>query len=338
MIRHLSLLFFLGLFSYLSAQTEIIALHHNGTPSYHTELDSAFFYAIPGDTMYLPGGDFFPDGGQWDIDKEIHIFGVGYRSDSSAATGPTRIIGKVNFDVGSDGSSMHGLQVTTWLRISSTVEKVTLSRLSISEYFEGFGSKCVIKECLVFATFFPNDCLNMNGGSDNQFFNCVFYGGVHRSNGNRFDNCIFQLNGEGLSLSTYSIFTNSIFVTSIGSTFNTSNLTFDHCLFSASSSIGGSPNVLGSVENVNMSDVVVDFSNANIISNDYHLKTPAPGNSNPAVNSGNLEQDCGVYDGLFPLKDNRHPSHPRIKFKNIAPYTDANGNLQIEVTVEAQGN
>jgi hypothetical protein len=46
----------------------------------------------------------------------------------------------------------------------------------------------------------------------------------------------------------------------------------------------------------------------------------------------------GIYGGLFPYKEGAVPLNPHISLKNIAPQTDVNGDLNIQLKVNAQDN
>lgn len=76
---------------------------------------------------------------------------------------------------------------------------------------------------------------------------------------------------------------------------------------------------------VNQSGNVFDYTH------DYHL-------ANPATYLGTDGTQVGIYGGMFPYKDGAVPHNPHIQFKNIAPTTDVNGELQIQIQVEAQND
>jgi len=44
----------------------------------------------------------------------------------------------------------------------------------------------------------------------------------------------------------------------------------------------------------------------------------------------------GIYGGSQPFKEKGTPSNPQVTKKNIGTQTDADGNLQINMTIEAQ--
>ena len=65
--------------------------------------------------------------------------------------------------------------------------------------------------------------------------------------------------------------------------------------------------------------------------NDYHLL-------NPTMYLGTDGSQVGIYGGMFPYKEGAVPSNPHFQLKNIAPTTDVNGDLNIQIQVEAQDN
>lgn len=71
-------------------------------------LDSALLIAQNGDLIYLPGGNFVLNA---PINKPVHIYGTGWRSDSAAVTGSTRIFPGVTLNAGASGGSINGVYV-----------------------------------------------------------------------------------------------------------------------------------------------------------------------------------------------------------------------------------
>jgi len=76
---------------------------------------------------------------------------------------------------------------------------------------------------------------------------------------------------------------------------------------------------------VNQTGNVFDFSH------DYHLK-------NPELYIGTDGTQVGLYGGITPFKEMGVPTNPQVTTKTISKETDANGNLQINITVKAQEN
>lgn len=74
---------------------------------------------------------------------------------------------------------------------------------------------------------------------------------------------------------------------------------------------------------INQSGNIFDYNQ------DYHLV-------DPATYLGIDNTEVGIYGGMYPIKDGAVPQNPHIQTKSVAPITDVNGDLQIEIQVEAQ--
>jgi hypothetical protein len=66
---------------------------------------------------------------------------------------------------------------------------------------------------------------------------------------------------------------------------------------------------------------------------DYHLN-----NDSPARNAGFDGTDCGIYGSANPYKEGAVPMNPHIRSKTLPAQTDAQGKLNVQVTVAAQNN
>lgn len=64
---------------------------------------------------------------------------------------------------------------------------------------------------------------------------------------------------------------------------------------------------------------------------DFHL-------NNPASYLGTDGTQIGLFGGSKPFKQGGLPENPHIRYKNIAPQTDNNGLLSIDIKVGAQSN
>jgi hypothetical protein len=58
--------------------------------------------------------------------------------------------------------------------------------------------------------------------------------------------------------------------------------------------------------------------------------------TSPAKNYGTDGTDCGIYGTANPFKDGMVPINPHITEVNIAPATNASGQLQIQIKATAQ--
>ena len=70
-----------------------------------------------------------------------------------------------------------------------------------------------------------------------------------------------------------------------------------------------------------------------VFHNNYRLKSTSLGH-----NAGTDGTDIGIYGGVFPWKDGSMPSNPHIISKTIPGTTDASGNLNVNIKVEAEKN
>jgi len=65
--------------------------------------------------------------------------------------------------------------------------------------------------------------------------------------------------------------------------------------------------------------------------NDYHLKADSPGK-----NAGKDGTDIGIYGGSYPWKEGSLPFNPHYQKIQVAPKTDNQGNLNVNIMVKAQ--
>jgi hypothetical protein len=93
----------------------------------------------------------------------------------------------------------------------------------------------------------------------------------------------------------------------------------------ASTSIGNYTGIDRATIFVNQTGTPFDYSH------NYHLQAPT-------TYLGTDNSEVGIYGGTFPYKEGAVPGNPHIQIKNIAPTTDANGDLHIQIQVGAQTN
>ena len=107
--------------------------------------------------------------------------------------------------------------------------------------------------------------------------------------------------------------------------------TFSNNIFSVVPNHGNNTFV-GNYNSVDLTTVFVDQSgNTFNYSHNYHLV-------NPSAYLGIDNTQVGVYGGMYPVKEGAVPQNPHIQVKTISPTTDTNGDLQIQIQVEAQEN
>lgn len=152
-------IFFSFSFTFLKAQQAPIVLQSGNTSKFFNTLDEAYTAAINGDLIYLPSGSFRMTN---ILNKQLNIFGVGWRTDSSAAVGgPTYIV--TDFYVGKGGSNsiISGFSMpTTRVILSDSIRSFIIERSNINQVtYQDYGTytnSLFINECLLNVLFVPN--------------------------------------------------------------------------------------------------------------------------------------------------------------------------------------
>ena len=131
-----------------SNSQNLIAVHHNGSPTFYTGLPSAITNAQDGDTIYIPGGSF----GDVAINKRLHLVGVGYNSDSTNATART-ILGNMTLQNGSDYGSITGVYLNgNHIYITGIITNYGFSRCYVISTLNYSNNTSIgyftIKECI----------------------------------------------------------------------------------------------------------------------------------------------------------------------------------------------
>ena len=336
-------IFFLFLASCCSFSTacaqNLIALQHNGAASFFTTIPDAVTAAVSGDTIFLPGGSFLA----FNIDKKLAIIGVGHNPDSTAATGMTLISGTISFGNGDcDGS------VLTGLRVNGEINSSGLDNDNVQ-----------ISRCFIISGITPNG--NGSGGSENWTISECFFPTIQFIKNSFVSNNLiahFILNAQDCQIENNAflydaylpIVGNSCMVKNNIFNFVTdccvsgqqiSNSLFDNNIWSSGSlpnGVFGTGNIgTGNINDPNFDGLFTNFSYTTYTGNinnpypfDFHLV-------NAAYNTGGTNgTPIGIYGGTFPWKDGSLPFNPHILFKSIGNSTDQNGNLLINIHVEAQ--
>ena len=310
------------LFNNQAIAQNLIAVQNGNAPKFFQQVDDAIVNAVDGDTLYIPGGS-------WNltqpINKRLHLIGVGHHPDSTKVTFPTKI-SQINLDSGASNGSITGINILGGFMVQTEMNNYTVKRCRI--YIVGLVAKA-------------SNFLFIENAIDNGF--SVF---ISASNFSCFNN-IFSGGGSG-SIITNSIFKNNVFLQFIAANFSlfenniicsidpfnyvnnsiarnnifTYNFTFDY------STNVGSNNLFGQPQPgifVNQSGNTFDYSH------NYHLQP-----NNPGKNAGTDGTDIGIYGGIYPWKEGSIPSNPHFQSIQIAPKTDANGNLNVKIKVAAQ--
>ncbi|MDR2009996.1 MAG: hypothetical protein LBQ22_05900 [Bacteroidales bacterium] len=336
-----SKLFFLFLFlasaTFLSAQQKVV-LQSNGTTTVFggaQPFTDAYNASATGDTIYLPGGSLvYPT----NITKGLVIYGAGHYPDSTLATGKTVLSGNLTINVGADNLHLEGVELTGGLFFSSNVkiDNVVLRRCRFGNInYVGNASPCEnsqIIQCVI------NEGITLSNAKSSTISNCFIGGQIGNGSEIAILNNVFFYNTtvayhifNGLKNSSVS---NNIFLrrdradciqTGCNGVAFSNNI-FKHSTTNIDANNSDINNYKGiDIDNlfVNQSGQVFDYSH------DYHLLSPT-------IYTGTDGTQVGVYGGLFPYKASAVPSNPHISTKLIAPQTNNNGELQIQINVSAQ--
>lgn len=340
MKKLISSLFLYLIITGVNAQSVVI-LNHNGTstPYYgNNGFTDAYNASTDGDTIYLPGRFYNPPS---DISKSIAIFGAGHYPDSSAATNRTYINSGITISENADSIRIEGLYINGALNFSSnqSVNYATIKRNYINGSLNFNGDKSVATSYFAFinenvingdiycgnatqATIANNIILNILNTAENCVFTnnvilgCPYWGWPNYNYplGYSLSNCLIE---------------NNIF-SCTGVLLNCNNNTYTNNIFTHTPSFGAN------ISTNNFFNVAYNsiFINAPSTTFDYtynfHLQ-------NPATYLGTDGNEVGLYGGLYgPYKEGAIPVNPHIQSKTIAPTTDTNGNLNVNIKVAAQ--
>ncbi|HDR89778.1 MAG TPA: hypothetical protein ENN63_09165 [Bacteroidetes bacterium] len=331
-----------GLFIQTTAQQTVVR-QNQGTAAVYggaTPLIDAYEEAQPGDTLYLSGGSFAAPNL---IDKQLVIFGAGFHPDSTQATSPTSI-SNTSFLVGENADNLHleGLEFQCIEKYYPVqVDNLAIVRCRItgnpSIDMGKNGTASVVSNNLLIMHCVVEGYVDMEGVSGSLITGSIFGNRLDRSINNTLINNIFLLNSGSYGVFRYAennLFRNNIFhnTASYIATSSSGNI-FERNVFTTETVQLGDPvtaldnylNVDLSTVYVNQSGYVFDFAH------DYHLMPEAA-----AMYLGHDGSEVGIYGGSFPFREGAVPQNPHIIRANIAPSTDENGMLQVNITVGAQ--
>ncbi|MBK6484078.1 MAG: hypothetical protein IPG01_13335 [Chitinophagaceae bacterium] len=348
-MRIISTLFIILLsFSCIVKAQNLVAVHHLGQPSFYTQVTDAVSNSQSGDTIYIPGGSYSI--GTLEIDKELHIYGVGHNPDSSKATGFTLLTGFIVLTEGSDNTEIIGLKLGI-----SGIGGGTIYFGNIASTNFISVSNCQIRRCYISSINFRTDDVSVKF-SNNTISENVIFGNIETSGyapgveNNFFTNNIL---GHLTTIGSGNLIQNNVFLT--GYVYGVIQSTIENNVFLLNGCCDGGQNLNNIIRN-NLCGFGSGFftSSTNIIQDNiynqvsgsifinqsgsiyqytqnYHLQITSPGK-----NAGADGTDVGVYGGIYPWKEGSIPPNPHIQSKTISSNTDASGNLPINIKVAAQ--
>ena len=287
-------------------------------------MDSAIVYAQNGDAIYLPGGAI-AGSASLTIKNKVSIYGAGYRVDSSAVTQPTYLYSDIIFALGSEGSFLTGVS-DAGSGISLRANNVTISRcIFYTLGITAFG--CLIEDNIIYDVLMGDGSIKSNMIRKN-----ILYGGlIQNTQGWTFKNNIFIVANK--SYLAYGL-TNCSFYNNI---FYNDNV-FNPLFFTGGAGLNISNNLFttnaGYVGNkVQVIDsIFINYTKSKWdLFQNFKLQTRCIG-----LKYGNDGTDVGIYGTANPFKYSGLPINPHYQAINIPVSTDANGKLNVNITVAAQ--
>lgn len=330
----------------LTAFGQRVATVHgaSGVQAFHSPdpFQDAYSAAVDGDTIYLPGGNMSVPA---TLNKAVLIYGAGYHPDSTQATMKTTLTGSISITQDASNSHYEGLE---FLGSISTPSNEPISYVSFKRcLFNGIVNYNGTVQTATNNSFM--ECIFLNYVSirnsvNTSFHNSFFESYVRYSYGNYFANNIFLLNTTSTMNNVfrnadYNVIQNNIFrsesnhiISTYSSYYSTGNMVYNNLFVCENPNLGGDPIFGGNYLDVDPNTLFVNQTGyAFDFTHDYNLQSPS-------VYLGNDGDEVGIYGGIFPFKAGGIPLNPHIQTKNIANQTNNNGELQIEIQVEAQND
>ncbi len=343
--RLLSLCLGLGLFSGIAeAQLQRIVLQGTGAPQLFNEVGPAVAAAQSGDKIYLSGG-VFNHTGALVVDKTLHFIGAGISPDSTNVTNTTSIspTGALEVHTAGSGSSFTGIRFLNTMQYGDGATNfsptgIVFQRCEFTSYAHlNAGSTTIIDECVFRFRFYGYD------GQATVTRSIFTYGG------NATHAPISAFGTGGLTMDHCTVL--------LGRITNSPNCTVSNCVFTRTSSepfyqsngaiitnnliahggIGGNMTpgaATGNVVGVPVADMFINEPNGTFDwTDDLHLQLTSVG-----VNMATDGTDVGVYGTSSPYKPGGVPYNPHFRSAAIAPATNGNGDLPVNIRVAAQPN
>lgn len=325
----------------MTVNAQTIALHSSTGAQIikgNTAFATAYSAAQSGDTLYLSGGAFTPPA---TFDKQLTILGAGHYVDSTLATGKTFINGNITLSENADLFYLEGIELTGNFTISNnhSVNNVVVKRCKLNGTFNALGNLSNPTSNLSLIGNILMNRINIENVQMAILSNNIISNTFQNSNGNLISNNIIMGYIWGSSMdylfvgSNNTLNNNIILWEGYNADVNGSGNAFNNNIYveptpnygAAATSNGNYTGILQADIFVNQIGTVFNYAH------DYHLQAPTS-------YLGTDGSQVGIYGGTFPYKEGAVPLNPHIQLKNIAPTTDANGDLQIQIQVKAQDN
>ena len=318
-----------------------VALHSTGQVTIFSgaaPFADAYNAAASGDTIYLSGGAFVAPG---EIKKGIAVFGAGHYPDSTAVTAQTSVGGNILVSEGADNLRFEGILFTGSITFnhSQQVDNVVIAlcRINGALTYNGYNpptTPCenhqIIQSVLVGG-------LNLTNLTGSVITNCILQGTISYGSNLSLLNNVFLYNSSPYTSVLSSIkgctVNNNVFLSRGGSPGNIQGSCvgqFSYNLFTSTPGIDANVMYTGSYLNVTANDIFEDAAdNVFDYTDDYHLQ-------DPETYVGMDGTQVGIYGGALGYKPGAVPSNPHFSSATIAPTTDGDGKLKVNIKVIAQ--
>jgi hypothetical protein len=299
--------------------------------------------AVSGDTVYLSGGAFVAPA---EINKGIAVFGAGHYPDSTAVTGQTSVGGNITVKSGADNLHLEGIFFTGNITFNTDekVDNVIIALCRINGTLT-YSSSTIIpttpcENHQIIQSVLVGD-LNLNNLTGSMITNCIIQNRiVYGSNLSILNNVFLSNSGSGYYANTMILnsikgvtVSNNIFLARGGYSGNIQGGCvgqFSYNLFTATLNFDANVISTGNYLNVAADDIFVSAAdNVFDYTDDYHLQ-------DPETYVGMDGTQVGIYGGALGYKPGAVPSNPHFSSATIAPTTDGEGKLNVNIKVIAQ--
>lgn len=324
-----------SLFSILTFAQKRVTLQSNGITTIYTGNQpyiDAYNDAVSGDTIYLPGGQL---ASPTTYDKRLTIYGAGLRADTSVVTEKTQILA-FTLLAGADNFHLEGVQVNGSITLQSNtkIDSTIFKRIRVTANIivSGTNQDCEgfrIQESIIQGT------VNLQNTTSPEITNNILNFVSNIENGYLANNILINTANSStriLSNVNQSLIENNYIANFFISSYfisNCSNNSFNNNAFNIDPTSDASNSWNGNYLSIAPASLFVDYLWPFNEAANYNLQ-------NPASFQGTTGNEICIYGGIFPAKEGFAPENPHYQFKNIASQTNTNGELEVEITIEAQ--
>ena len=312
-----------------------VALHGSGQVTIFSgtaPFVDAYNAASSGDTIYLPGGGFTAP---VEINKSITVFGAGHYPDSNAVTYQTSVGGNITIRTGANNLRLEGIFFTGNISFAGNekVDNVVIVRCRINGTLAYNGSTPPTTPCenhQIIQSVLIGD-LTLDNLTGSTISNCILQNAIIRGNNLFITNNVFLRSNyypgsyviPAFNGITGSTITNNVLLGTSYTSYWQGGCTA--CLFVN--------NLLpvAATDNYNTTAGLMCINSNSVFdyTKDYHLQ-------DPETYVGTDGTQVGIYGGAVGYKPGAVPSNPHFSSAVIAPTTDDEGKLNVNIQVIAQ--